>query len=206
MTSTMNNKVEIPAAQTRILDAAISCVKRWGIQRVTLNDIADEAGFARSTVYSYYSNRDEVIRAGLLQSAYAFGEKLLNHISQIKAPRDRLIEAVAYSVEVLPSEPYLALMSDSTLSEILNAEALTDPQSTDIGLALFQVIMQRENRSDDETLEIVEFAFRFLLSLLTMKSPVERTKDELRGFIARRMLPSIGLTVPSKYKLVKSRK
>jgi AcrR family transcriptional regulator len=202
----MDKKVEVPAVQARILDAAIACVERWGIQRVTLNDIADEAGVARSTVYSYYSNRDEVIRAGLLQSAYVFGEELLNHIRPINAPRDRLIEAVAYSLEVLPSEPYLALISDSTLSEILNAEALTDPESTDIGLALFQVIMQRENRCDDETREIVEFAFRFLLSLLTMKSPVERKKDELRGFIARRMLPSIGLTVPSKYKLVKSQK
>ena len=202
----MDKKVEIPAAQARILDAAIACVKRWGIQRVTLNDIADEAGVARSTVYSYYSNRDEVIRAGLLQSAYVFGEKLLTHISQFKTSRDRAIEAVAYSLEVLPNEPHLALISDSTLSEILHAEALTTPESTDIGLALFQVIMQREDRSDDETREIVEFTFRFMLSLLTMKSPVERTPDELRGFIARRMLPSIGLTVPSKYKLLKSQK
>ena len=202
----MDSRVEVSGAQARILDAAIACVRRWGVERVTLNDIADEAGVARSTVYSYYSNRDEVIRAGLLQSAYVFGEKLLDHISQFTTPRDRAIEVVAYSLEALPSEPHLALISDSTLSEILHAEALTTPESTDIGLALFHVIMQREDRSDDETREIVEFAFRFLLSLLTMKSPVERKKDELRGFIARRMLPSIGLTVPSKYKLVKSQK
>ena len=52
-----------PDTQARILDAAIACVKRWGVDKVTLNDIAQEAGLTRPTVYSYYPGRDEVIKA-----------------------------------------------------------------------------------------------------------------------------------------------
>ena len=50
-----------PDTQQRIVDAAVRCVKKWGIAKVTLNDIAKEAGVTRPTVYSYFSNRDEVV-------------------------------------------------------------------------------------------------------------------------------------------------
>ena len=204
--TTLDRKVEVPATKAQILQAAIVCVKRWGVARVTLNDIADEARVARSTVYSYYSNRQEVLRAGLLQSAYALGEKLLDHLSQFTTSQDRVIEAVAYSLEALPNEPYLELISDATLSEMLREEGLTAPEGTDIGTALFRVIMQSEAYSDDEIQEIFEFTIRLMLSLLTMKSPVERTDKELRGFIARRLLPSLGLSIPSEYEIYKSQK
>src|SRR4051812_24799591 len=35
----------------RIVDAALRCVARWGVNKTTLEDVAREAGMSRATVY-----------------------------------------------------------------------------------------------------------------------------------------------------------
>jgi AcrR family transcriptional regulator len=37
-----------------ILDAAKSCCERWGLAKVTIEDIANEAGVSRATLYPYF--------------------------------------------------------------------------------------------------------------------------------------------------------
>ena len=66
--------------QQRILDATIDCVKTWGVEKTSLNDIAKRAGVTRPTVYNYYGNRTAVIRAALLSSGHHFAERVIAHI------------------------------------------------------------------------------------------------------------------------------
>jgi AcrR family transcriptional regulator len=195
---------ELTKTQRQILDAAISCVTQWGIERVTLNDIAYEARVARSTVYSYYKTRDDVIRAALMSSAKGFGEKLFEHICQFATAEERTLEAVLYSLQKFPDEPALSLLSDTALTEMVREHSLTAGGGMDMGSALFQVILQDDSYTQEELEEISEFSIRFMLSLLTMHSPRERSEEELRGFIARRLLPSIGLSVPLQYQRLRS--
>lgn len=196
-----NKKTKSQITEEQILDAAIACVKRWGIERVTLNDIADEARVARSTVYNYYSNRDEVIRAALLQSAYGFGAKLMDYIMPFPTPEERLIEAVLYGLRILPDEPSLVLLSDSSLSQMVKEHSLTTPEGLDIGTALLKVILGEEKRSDADIEEMADASIRFLLSMVTMQSAKARSEDQLRGYVARRLLPALGLTIPEKFNI-----
>jgi AcrR family transcriptional regulator len=195
---------DLTKTQRQILDAAISCVTQWGIERVTLNDIAYEARVARSTVYSYYKTRDDVIRAALMSSAKSFGEKLFEHICQFDTAAERTLEAVLYSLQKFPDEPALSLLSDNALTGMVREHSLTAGGGMDMGSALFQVILQDDSYAQEELEEISEFSIRFMLSLLTMHSPRERSEEELRGFIARRLLPSIGLSVPLQYQRLRS--
>ncbi|MCG8535849.1 MAG: TetR/AcrR family transcriptional regulator [Pseudomonadales bacterium] len=179
--------------QQRIVDAAVACVKRWGIEKVTLNDIAREAGVTRPTVYSYFSNRDEVVQFALLQSAYVFAQKLLRHIENYTQPEMRVIEAMMFSLKQLPKEPSLALMSDSGLAEILNENALRQAEGNEIRRGIFRLIFAGVDVDDSELDELTEVASRFLMSLLTMKSNKQRSEKEMRGFLCRRLLPALGL-------------
>ncbi len=70
-----------------------------------------------------------------------------------------------------------------------------------MGTVLLGAIFQDDTFSLEELKEISEFSIRFLLSLLLLESPQERSVEELRGFIARRLLPAVGLEVPSQYDL-----
>ena len=44
-------------AETRVLDAAKSCCERWGLAKVTIEDIANEAGVSRATLYRIITRR-----------------------------------------------------------------------------------------------------------------------------------------------------
>lgn len=187
-------KTQNPDTHTRILDAAITCVKRWGIDKVTLNDIAQEAGVTRPTVYSYFGSRDEVIQVALLQSAYAFSADMLKHISKFESAKERIIEAVIYALKKLPKEPVLTLLKESSLAQIMNTYALRMPEGNEIRRSLFKFIFNEKDVDDEELEEIIEVTTRFMLSLLTLEGPKKRTEKELRGFLERRLIPAIGIT------------
>ena len=193
MTSISIPKKDLNNTQNKIIEAAIVCVKRWGVEKVNLNDIAKEAGVTRPTVYSYFSNRDEIIQQALLQSAYIFGAKAIKHLQKFETARERTVEAVVYSLKKLPKEPSLALLKNTDMSNIINNNGLSTPEGQLILRSLFQIILIEKSFDDDELDEIAEVTARFMLSLLTIKSPKKRNDKELRGFIERRLLPSLGL-------------
>jgi AcrR family transcriptional regulator len=193
MISVPTPKKDLNNTQNKIIDAAILCVKRWGVEKVNLNDIAKEAGVTRPTVYSYFSNRDEIIQQALLQSAYLFGAKAIKHLQKFETARERTIEAVIYSLKKLPKEPSLALLKNTDMSNIINNNGLSTPEGQQILRGIFQIILIEKSFDDDELDEIAEVTARFLLSLLTIKSPKKRNDKELRSFIERRLLPSLGI-------------
>lgn len=182
-----------PDTQARILEAAITCVKRWGIEKVTLNDIAQEAGVTRPTVYSYFGSRDEVVRYALAQSGLAFSQELMKYVSKFATAEERVIEAVMYALKRLPKEPALALLQESSLMSFFNNYALAVPESSDIRRAIFANILNDSRIAAEDLEEITEVATRFLLSLLTMQSAKKRNDKELRSFLERRLLPALGL-------------
>lgn len=50
-------------AQDRLLDAALACFRRLGGPRSRIEDIAAEAGIARTAVYRYYPNKRAIVAA-----------------------------------------------------------------------------------------------------------------------------------------------
>ena len=179
--------------QTKIVEAALACVHRWGVEKVTLNDIAREAGVTRPTVYSYFKTRDDVIRYALLQSAYGFADKLMKEIQKYDTPQDRLLAACLFALERLPKEPYLEMVTDKGLSKILNEHALNTPQGMELIRGLFRFIYSDVDIEDEELEEVSEITVRLMLSFLTIESQVKRTTEEMRSFLQRRLFPAIGL-------------
>ena len=76
---------------------------------------------------------------------------------------------------------------------------LTTEAGMDIGTAIMKEILQNPSINKAELREISEYAVRFVLSLITMESPLINNDADLRGYIARRLLPSVGLKVPASF-------
>lgn len=195
MTVNLPNTPEYNETQQKIIDAAIRCVKQWGIEKTNLNDIAKEAGVTRPTVYNYFPNRHDVIRTALLQSGYHFAKRLISHINRFQTTEDRLIESLIFSLEELPKEPYLTLITQTDMSSHINADALNDAEGQAICLALFSEIFRYRMPPMDELIEITEFITRLMLSLLMIKGPLKRNADEQRQFLKRRLLPSVAMLI-----------
>ena len=55
-------KVGPPAdLETRILDAAKQCCEQWGVEKVTIDDIASASGSSRATIYRLFPGGKDVL-------------------------------------------------------------------------------------------------------------------------------------------------
>ena len=59
-------------ANQRLLDAAGRCIERRGSTRISMSEVAEEAGVTRSTLYRYFPNRSDLVTALLLSRAEGF--------------------------------------------------------------------------------------------------------------------------------------
>jgi len=76
----------------RILDAAEQCMSRHGL-RVSMNDVADQAGLSRRTVYHHYSNRSALVSAVLRRTAAAFVAAIEPHVDRRRTLAGQVAEA-----------------------------------------------------------------------------------------------------------------
>jgi len=104
-----------------------------------------------------------------------------------------VLEAMMFALNKLPSEPYLALIADVGLTQVINENALMTKEGREIRVQLFATILKDLTLSKDELDEISEFCTRMLLSLLSVKSQKQRSEKNMRAFLQRRLLPGLGL-------------
>jgi AcrR family transcriptional regulator len=101
MTTTDRRKREIQRTREDILEAAARAFARSGYARVTMQEIAHEAGYTAASLYTYFRSKDEIVQ-GLkvaLTAEYAktFDEKLpdgLTFAQKFQALLLRQLEAV----------------------------------------------------------------------------------------------------------------
>ncbi len=179
------------ATQIRILDAARHCVKTLGMRKTSINDIARQAGVTRPTVYSYFSNKDDVVKIALLYSGYELGRKVLDRIATLDDFRERVLTACQFTIENLPNEPYLALIAEVDISEFLNERALGDLESQELLWCLNSRVFEGGGLREEDLHEVIEVCTRFVLSMILIKGTTHREGPELRAFLERRLLPSL---------------
>ena len=175
-----------PKTKAKIMDAAIKCVKAWGIEKTTLNDIAKGAGCTRQTVYKYYKTKDDIIFAALIDSAATFSGNLINCINAYDGPAERILEAIMYSLTQLPNEPYLQLITDEKFSPLINPEVFNSEMCVGIISNCAYECVKGDPELKEQAEEIGESMTRILLSLLSIPGPRARSEEEMRNYIRRR--------------------
>lgn len=71
-----------------ICDAAMRVVARKGMKNVTVQDIADEAGVAKGTVYIYFDSREEILARTMEGATEKLVEKLSEACRECRGFRD----------------------------------------------------------------------------------------------------------------------
>ncbi|MDP4977497.1 MAG: TetR/AcrR family transcriptional regulator, partial [Ilumatobacteraceae bacterium] len=57
----VTNDTSNQSPEDRILDAARRCVERWGINKLTIDDVATEANVSRATLYRIFPGGKDVM-------------------------------------------------------------------------------------------------------------------------------------------------
>jgi AcrR family transcriptional regulator len=179
-------------ARERLMDAAIACLQRYGLEKTAMADIASAAGVTKPTVYAYFESRDDLLHSALTRAGRALGERLIEHARRFPSPADQVVEAVLFCLREIPNEPGLALTSSSQ-SDGFGTRVALRPASIAIARHVLGELFSDRAELLDDVDEIAEILIRWMLSLLVLDGPVPREVDELRALLHRRMIPGLGL-------------
>ncbi len=101
--------------EEKIVDAAIRVIIRYGMKRTTMNDIAEEAGISRQTLYTVFSGKEEVLQATIRLIA----DRALDAIASGSAGAETLGDKFDIAVDHLAIRPYRMLSATPDAGDII---------------------------------------------------------------------------------------
>ena len=108
------------ATERRVLEAAKACCARWGIDKVTIDDIAAESGVSRATLYRMFPvGKDVLFEAMRLRELEDFFERLAAQIAGAVSLEDLLVRTVVAATHEMRADDHLAVMLASEPGDTL---------------------------------------------------------------------------------------
>mgnify|MGYP000021996471 CR=1 FL=1 len=184
------------SAAERAMVAAITCFCRSGINNSSMEDIATEAGMARSTLYRYFKDKDELIIAVMEQEAVSLAKELAIKIPIKKSFSEFIIEGMLLALIYVPEHPVLGKMfapeSLATSSRIV----LMTNHLSQVGINVVKPVIDAariaKRVSPDLSAEyLMDWLIRVLFSLLTMPSDITQTYEQKRKLLESMLLPAL---------------
>jgi len=182
-------------ARRRLIEATLRCSERFGPERVTLGDVAEEAGVTRPTVYRYFDTGEELLRAAFVVATGGILERTVAHARSFAEAGERFVEAFVYLWREIPADPHLGPIFTRGEEGRRARSNLLSELSLEVGSRLLRSLSDDWGRLKPEELdEFLEILIRLLDSFLLEPGPHPRDEDELRAFLRRWVLPMSGLS------------
>jgi AcrR family transcriptional regulator len=97
--------------EQRVLDATKSCCEKWGVEKVTIDDIASEARVSRATLYRLFpGGKDVLFEALRVRELEDFFARLADHLDLAVDLEDLLVRTVVAATHDLRDDQHLAAM------------------------------------------------------------------------------------------------
>ena len=84
----------------KIVDAAVRCFERYGPQRTSMSDVAEEAGISRRTLYRVFDDRSSLIEEILRRRLVALGDTVRARLKTYDDIEEALVDGALFSVEL----------------------------------------------------------------------------------------------------------
>lgn len=111
----------VTPTELRVLDATKACCERWGIAKVTIDDIAAEAGVSRATLYRMFPGGKDVLFDALrVHELEDFFTRLGAHVEGVDDLEELLVRTVVYATSELRNDRHLAIMLASEPGDTLS--------------------------------------------------------------------------------------
>ena len=107
--------------ETRVLDATKSCCERFGVAKVTIDDISDASGVSRATIYRLFpGGRDVLFEALRVRELNEFFDVLTEGADGHDGVDDLIVSLVVVATRELRADDHLALMLASEPGDVLS--------------------------------------------------------------------------------------
>ena len=179
-----------PATPERILRAAEACVRRWGIRRVSMSDVAIQAGVSRGSVYRYFADRDVLVQAVLERVAEANVAEAEPAVRRQPSLTAKVAEAAVFVRHLADDERRLGLHEHPGEPALATLQLAATPAMFGCWVDFWIPFLEEardtgEVRADLDVRQASEWIMRILISLVTVPSVTVDLDDarQLRTYI-----------------------
>lgn len=192
-----SDSVEYDRMRQRLVAAAWEFACENGLQRLTLNAVAEQADCARSSVYRYFDNKEQLLGAVWQDRVLAIGHELDAEVRRWSDPREQIVRSLYLAVTRVRSGPSLELfkallvsdeqhMADIALEYIPRIAAEILAIDSIYADARAQGLL-RDDISDED---ILRWLVTVAIALVQLDSLGSAPEQELE-FLHRMLVPSI---------------
>jgi AcrR family transcriptional regulator len=182
-----------PSPEQRVLDAAKLCCERWGMDRITVDDIAAEARISRATLYRLFpGGKDVLFEALRARETRTFFDDLDAHVAAADDLEELIVSILVEATAGLRADEHLQVMLASQPGEVLHHMNVEDlPSIIDVATA-FLTPRVAPFIGVDQSAELAEWLTRVVLSFFFSPSHRYDLADPsaARVFTRRYVLPA----------------
>jgi AcrR family transcriptional regulator len=113
----------------RILNVAAERFEQGGLNRTTMEEIAEAAGVARKTVYNYFENKPKLLGEVIEEASARTAALALESLDMTVPPEDLIVDAVMALLEHARNSPYKTVVEMLLRPDALAIAAETVEQS-----------------------------------------------------------------------------
>ncbi len=180
----------------RMLDAAASCLERFGLAKTTIEDVARAADLSRATIYREFANRDGLLIAVAAREAERTASDAELFLQQFDDVGSWIVEGMLFCLREIPERPVLAQFLAPQELGAASRLMLTSDRMLSIGAEILRPMFEPARREgllqQDLELEVViEWVLRILMSYLAVPGPEARSEDDLRQLLHKLLVPAV---------------
>ncbi len=163
-----------------VVAAAQLAFTKYGFKRVTMQDIADEAGMSRPALYLVFSNKEEIFRAVISD----FSQKAMEEIRTTYPTLPTLEEQLTCALEVWTVRGYEWINTTAEAKEMVDcthgfARDLVEKVYQDFDALILEIIASHQAELEKRGLDPATFVRLFCLVARSSKEHA-RDVDDLR--------------------------
>jgi AcrR family transcriptional regulator len=190
-----SDAVEADKIRERLLDAAIECFDRYGIEKTVMEDIAKAAGLSRPAVYRYLGDRNTVLLTLVHRRADEVIKRVTKVISSRERIEDKLVDGILLVAELTRDDKYLGALVSPRHLELADDLVLATTISVDLTARLWLPVLEQARARGQlrpeldlnhacEWLSLVQFIF------VARTGRIPGSSSAIRGFVQSFVIPT----------------
>ncbi|GAC1314291.1 MAG: cholesterol catabolism transcriptional regulator KstR [Acidimicrobiales bacterium] len=125
------------ARRGRVIDAAIELAAEGGYDAVQMRDVATRAQVALGTIYRYFSSKDELLAAALVQWAGKMELRLTQRPARGSTATERVVDVLRRASRALEENP---LLTSALVTAIASPDPAVRECQTDVSAIMFALL------------------------------------------------------------------
>ena len=182
------------ALETRLIDAAVRCIGRWGLAKTTLDDVAREAGCSRATVYrAFPGGKEGLVDAVARAELNRFFVRLATAIERTGDLEDLLVVAITEANRALTAHAALQFLLRHEPEVVLPNLTFHRAELVLGAVRACGTPYLAPHVGDDEAGALAEWVARLVLSYTLCPSDTHdlSSPDDVRRLVRTFVLPGV---------------